>query len=162
MNGRFLKIKKTTLLKLSFIINIILFIFSNIVFNIFYYIPNIWFYSFCFFIGNYLLIKSILFKLDSACYFGILLFLLGTFYLLVFFNNTLVFYPIYICLAFLCASFFTFYFYKQSFQFFLAISLFFVMMGALLYMLNLISLLFFLAILCVIVLLLLVRYLTLK
>lgn len=162
MRGYILKIKKTTLLRLSFIINMLLFVILTILSIVIFNLPNMWFFSFCIFLGSHLIIKSFLFSLDSACYFGILLFCIGAFYALCISQNIMIMYPVFISMSFTCSSFFTFFIYDQQFQFFLSLSLFFVTVAILLFIIKLISIWFFLAIILIIVLLLLSKFLTLK
>lgn len=77
MQGRVFGIKKSTILKFSGWVNLSLIIFF-VLFSIFfmrnYYL---WFFVFCFFIGVHCLIKSLLFRLDSSCFLGFLLLLIG-------------------------------------------------------------------------------------
>ena len=161
MKGRFLKIKKTTLLRLSFIFNIFLMILFTSLFMYKNIVPDIWFYFFILFLGVHLLVKSFLFNLDSACYFGSILFSLGIFYIICIRYEIIYFYPVFILFSFSIGSFFCFYFFNQKFQLFLAISLFFVSITLFLFLNNLISIYFFLAIIVLCVLSLLSNYLML-
>ena len=162
MNGRLFKIKKTTLLRLSFIINMLFFITSTILSLTVFKLPDLWFFSFCLFIGIHLIIKGGLFYLDSACYFGFTLFFCGLFYIQNIILNILYVYPAFVILSFAIASLFTFYLFKESYHFFLALSLLFVSIATLVYIINLISIWIFLAIISVVVLLLIGRYLLIK
>lgn len=162
MRGYIFKIKKTTLLRLSFIINMLMYILATVLSVVIFDMPNMWFFGFCLFLGLHLIIKSCLFALDSACYFGSLLFCIGLFYILSICVNVTNMYPVFLSLSFTCASFFTFYFYNEEFQFFLSLSLFFVTIDILLFIINLFSFWFFLAIILIIMLLLISKYLTIR
>lgn len=162
MKGRLFTIKKTTLLRLSFIINILLFITSSLIDFLVIKNYNLWFFVFCIFIGLHLLIRSFLFKFDSSCYFGFLLLFVGGFYLYCLLLKLVEFYPVFLIISFSLASYFTAFIYKQNFQYYLSFSLIFVALGLVLYLINLISILIFVAIILAVVLLLVCRYFTLK
>ena len=161
MRGRIFTIKKTTILRLSFIINLLLFVASSVISFFVIKNYNLWFFMFCLFIGLHLIIRSFLFKFDSSCYFGFLLLFVGIFYLYCLLLN-LAMYPLFILLSFSIASYLTAFFYKQSFHYFLSISLILVDIGLLLYMINIITIWIFLAIMLAVVILLICRYFTLK
>ena len=161
MRGRIFTIKKTTILRLSFIINLLLFVASSLISLFVIKNYNLWFFMFCLFIGLHLIIRSFLFKFDSSCYFGFLLLFVGIFYLYCLFLNLLM-YPLFILLSFSIASYLTAFFYKQNFHYFLSISLILVDIGLLLYMINIITIWIFLAIILAVVILLICRYFTLK
>ena len=161
MRGRIFTIKKTTILRLSFIINLLLFVASSLISFFVIKNYNLWFFMFCLFIGLHLIIRSFLFKFDSSCYFGFLLLFVGIFYLYCLFFN-LSMYPLFILLSFSIASYLTAFFYKQNFHYFLSISLILVDIGLLLYMINIITIWIFLAIILAVVILLICRYFTLK
>lgn len=161
MRGRIFTIKKTTILRLSFIINLLLFVASSVISFFVIKNYNLWFFMFCLFIGLHLIIRSFLFKFDSSCYFGFLLLFVGIFYLYCLFLN-LAMYPLFILLSFSIASYLTAFFYKQNFHYFLSISLILVDIGLLLYMINIITIWIFLAIILAVVILLICRYFTLK
>lgn len=162
MRSRVLSIKKSTLLALSLTVNIILFATVSVLFCYFLGNYNLWFYVFCLFVGLHLINKSLLFKFDSSCYFGVLLFLIGLLYFLSFYFQITNFYSVFILLSFCFASFVTFSFFKQSFHLFLAISLLFVSIGLLLYLINFVSIWIFLAIISLSMVLLVIRYFTLN
>ena len=162
MRGRIFTIKKTTLLRLSFIINLVLFIVMSAISFFVIRNYNLWFFMFCIFIGLHLILKSMLFKFDSSCYFGTLLFLLGLMYIYTIVFNITNFYVVFIVIAFALASFFTGFFFKQSFHYFLSFSLYFVSLDMLFYLINFISIWIFLALLALIVILLICKYLTIK
>ena len=162
MKSRVLRIKKSTWLTLSLVVNTLFFVATSVLFCLFLNNYNLWFFAFCLFVGLHLINKSLLFKFDSSCYFGVLLFLIGIFYFIAF-NFEIVFnYPFLVLIAFSFASFCTFLFFNQSFQLFLFISLFFVSIGLELFLFNLISIWIFVAFIGVSVILLLVRYFTLN
>lgn len=159
MRGRIFKIKKTTLLKLSFCINLLFYIIFTILSFICINIPNLWFFGFCFFIGVYLIIRSILFALDSSCYFGILLLCIGLFNYYSSLFDIINFGVVFVVLSFSIASLFTYYFFNQTFHLFLSISIYFVALDVFVFILNLISIWIFLAILSIVVISLISRYL---
>ena len=158
MRGRILSIKKTTLLKLSFVINSSLFLVSLALSLTILSIPNLWFFSFLIAISFHLIIRSILFHLDSSCYFGSLLLSVGGLYLYSYFLHITNFYPVFIILSFAIASFCCGYFFKQGYHFWISFSLFFIAIFCFLYLLNIISLWIFLAIIAADVLLLIGSY----
>lgn len=162
MKARVLTIKKSTWLGLSLAVNMFLFATVSVLFCLFLKNYNLWFFAFCFFIGLHLINKSLLFKFDSSCYFGVLLFLIGLLYFFAFNFNIVNFYSVFIVSAFSFASFCAYIFFRQSFQLILALSLFFVTIGLLLFLINLISVWIFVAIIGVSVILLIVRYFTLN
>lgn len=94
-----------------------------ILFSIFY-IKNyyLWFFVFTFFVGIIMLTKSVLFKVDSACYFGFVLLLLGVSGFCAYFFD-LNYKYFYILSAFGAASLLTFFFTHQKFQFFAGVLL---------------------------------------
>ncbi len=159
MRGRILTIKKTTILKLSFVLNLILFAIMTVLSFVVIKDNDLWFFMFCIFVGLHLIIRSGLFKFDSSCYFGSLLFMVGIFYIYCQGLNIINFFPVFLILAFSISSFVTAFFYKQNFHYYLSFSLYFLSADLLFFMINFISLWFFLAILGVIVLLLVGRYL---
>lgn len=160
MRGRLFSIKKTTWLKLSFILNLILFIVTTTVTLLFTRQYDLWFFIFCIFIGVHLIIRGALFKFDSSCYFGYLLLFVGAFYIYCLHLNILSFYSVFVIIAFALASLFTAHFYRQTFHYFLSFSLLFLSIGLILYLINLISLWIFLAIIGVVVISLVCRLLT--
>lgn len=162
MLGRLSSIKKSYWLFFSAIINILLFLSGSIFCYIFFDLYNAWFFIFCICVGCQLIIKSLLFHYDSSCYMGTVLFLVGIFYFYSIILNLYYLYPVFILLSFSMASLITFYFYKQPYHFILALSLFFVTLALLFFLINKISIYIFLAILLLSVILLIVKYFTLK
>lgn len=162
MKSRVLRIKKSTWLSLSLAVNIVLFLIASVLFCLFLENYDAWFFIFCLFVGIHLINKSFLFKFDSSCYFGVLLFLIGFLYLFSLYFNILNFYAVFILLSFVFASFCAYIFFQQPFQLYLALSLFFVTIGELLYLINLISIWIFVAIIVASVILLIIRYFTLN
>lgn len=154
MQGRMFSIKKTTILRLSFIINLILYftflIFSFTIFRV----DNLWFFSFCVFVGLQLIIKSGLFKHDSSCFFGVSLFFIGIFYFYCYFLHILNLYIVFLLISFSFASFSTYSLFRQPFQLFASISLFFASISTFIYLINILSISIFLALLGMNVLLL--------
>lgn len=162
MKSRVLSVKKSTWLSLSLVVNIFLFVTASVLFCLFLKDYNLWFFIFCLFIGLHLINKSLLFKFDSSCYFGVLLFLIGFLYFIAWWFDILNFYSVFVLISFSFASFCTYSFFHQSFQLFLALSLFFVTIGLFLFVINLISIWIFVAILALSVILLVIRYFTLN
>lgn len=118
MQGRVFGLKKSTILKISGWINLVCIAFF-IIFSLLY-MKNyyLWFFFFCFFVGLHCLIKSALFKLDSSCYLGFLLILIGISGFFCYFYDLKNKY-LYFLLAFGVASIFTFFFTHQKYQFFI-------------------------------------------
>ncbi len=158
MQGRIFSIKKTTILRLSFIINLILYLTSVVLSFTVLSVDNLWFFSFCIFIGLQLLIKSVLFKHDSSCFFGIILLLIGIFYFYCVYFSILSYFIVFVLLSFSMASLLTYYFFKQPFQLAVSLSLFFAAIITFIFVLNIISFLISLALIGVDVLLLVYAY----
>ena len=148
MKGRIFGIKKSFFLWVSAIILFLLFLTLDIVLALFLKIPVLWFYSFCLCLGIYELIKSILFRLDSAVYSGSLLSLIGTSGFVFWLTNTSHFALVYILVAFSLSSFITFILCKQTFHLILSYSLFFVSAYSYILIKSLISLPIFIAFIC--------------
>lgn len=117
-----------------------------IFFSIFY-IKNyyLWFFIFSFFVGTVVLTKSVLFKIDSACYLGFVLTLLGMAGFCTYFFD-LNYKYFYILSAFGVASVLTFFFTHQKFQLFVGILFLGSAICAFLYSNKIINLAIFLAI----------------
>ena len=145
MQGRIFGIKKSTWLKISGGINLSLLVFF-ILFSIFF-IKNyyLWFFFLCIFTGLHSLIKSFLFKLDSACYFGFLLFLIGVAGFFAYYFN-LDFKYFYFLSAVGVASILTFFFTHQKFQFFFGLLMVISSVLAFMYSNEVLNLAIFLAI----------------
>ena len=158
MNGRIFTIKKTTLLRLSFILCSLFYLISTVLFIVFEKINDAWFFNFVFFIGLFLIIKSILFKQDSSCYFGFILFLIGFFFYLAYYFRIGYLYSVFIILAFSISSFNTYVFFNQPFQFYISLSLFFAATLTFIFIINVISIEIFLALMGAVVLLLCCSY----
>ena len=162
MKGRVLGIKKTTILRLSFILSIGLFSLLSTISFVFKGLNNDYFFYFCFFAGFHQLIKSWLFHLDSAFLFGSQMFFVGLFYFYCNWFDIVFIYPTFIVFALAIAFFLCHCFFKRENQFFLAMLLFFVSFFTFIFQINLISLAIFLALLGIIVLSLVVKFLTIK
>lgn len=158
MQGRIFSIKKTTILRLSFIINLMLYALSAILSLTIFKIYNLWYFSFSSFVGTQLIIKSALFRHDSSCFFGIILFLIGFFYFYCFYFDILKFFIVFLLLSFAISSFLTYYFFKQPFQLGVSLSLFFASLFTFIFISNIISLPIFLALMGCDVLLLIWAY----
>lgn len=159
MRGRIFHIKKTTILSVSFWLAILLSITAIVLSMVLFQNFNIWFYFFSLFCGIYLSIKSALFGLDSSCYFGSLLTLVGAFGILIDILHLFEIQSVYFLLSFSFASFTTYCFYSQKFQLYIAIALFFVTTAWFLCKINLLSIWIFIAIVVACMLSFIVRYL---
>lgn len=158
MKGRIFHVKKTTIITLSFVISLCAIIglglFSGIKLKHF----NAWFFIFCLFVGLHFLLRANLIRVDSNCYLGWTMFLVGAMYFYSKHFEVFELYPAFIVMSFAFGSLFTYFQYKQPFQLTLFFSLIFVTFALTFYILNLISSYFFLAILVLSVLLLVCRY----
>lgn len=159
MRGRVFGIKKTDILKCTFFIALI----STIVFTVLscvliknYYC---WFYGFCLMFGLHFLIKSWLFRLDSCCYYGSLLFFIGLSGILMLFTFLATYFVSMLIFSFFMASFLTFIFFRQYFHAFLSFFLFFAGVSQVLYEIKLIPFWISLAIGGVGVILFILKYL---
>ena len=159
MQGRVFKLKKTTILSISFYFAITAFLVSTVLSVVLIRNYYAWFFFFCLFVGLHLLVKSLLFHLDSCCYFGLLLFFIGAFGIIVQFLNLLYFQSVYYLLAFAFASYFTYCFFNQKFHLVLAFSFFLVDVVWFFYKINLVSIWIFIAFVGLIVLSFVLRYL---
>ena len=162
MKGRVLNIKKTTILRLSFVLNTLLVcILSTLSFALKMENDD-YFFIFCLLSGLHFIIKSALFRLDSSCYFGSLLFFVGAFYFYCHAFSIDYLYIVFVLLAFSISSMVTHCFFDRKIHLTMAISLFFASIFTFLFKTNLISLALFLAIIGVDVLLLIIRIFTVK
>lgn len=162
MLGRILSVKKSYWLFVSAIVNSLVFLSASVLCLVLYDNYNAWFFIFCISIGIHLIIKSLLLRYDSSCFMGVILFLVGIFYFYCLCLNLFNLYPVFIVISFATSSLITFYFFKQPYHFILSLSLFFVSIGLLFYLINIFSIWIFLAILSLSVILLIVKYFTLK
>ena len=145
MNGRFWGIKKSFLLKAHAVLSFLLFVAFVFLSIYLFKKPTLWFYSFSLFLGDFEIFKSILFKLDSAFYLGVLLLGIGISGFVFLYTNTMFFAPFYISLAFIMASLMTAVVCGQRFHLTIAFSLIFVTLYAFLWTKNLITLPIFIA-----------------
>ncbi len=159
MRGRILGIKKSIWLIVSIVLNGILFATCSLFAGLNGRYNDI-FFIFCIATGVHLFFKSLLFKFDSSCYFGFALLMVGALYFISKFLNIYNLYPAFVIISFALSSLITGIVYKQPFQIFLAISLFFVSLGLTLFLLKFISVWIFVAFVVIGVLLLIVRFLT--
>ena len=150
MASKIAGIKKINILRSIVIINAILFIASIFISIFLLQRPILWFYFFCLFVGIYLLIKSKLYKTDSNCYLGFLLFFVGLFFLI---NNFVVFTTNFylVTSAFCLASLITFIYYNQLFHLFVGVMLLFTMLIYYIYRQNIINIYIFFALILLIV-----------
>lgn len=159
MQGRIFKIKKTTILSFSFYLAILSFIVASVLTIVLLKNYYVWFFFFCLFAGLHLLLKSVLFYLDSCFYFGSLLFLIGAFGLLTHFLNLLYFQSVYYILAFAFSSYFTFCFFNQKFHLIAGVCPFLIDIAWFFYKINMITVWIFIAFVLALVLLFVVKYL---
>ncbi len=148
MSGRVFGIKKSTILQISLLLNI--FLGSGLILFSLLYLknPNLWFFIFCIFAAVQSIVKSMLFRLDSACYLGFLLLLIGVSGFLVFFFDISSKY-FYLMLAAALASFATFLFTKQKYQLMLGILVAGVATISFLYVQKILNLALFISILLI-------------
>lgn len=162
MKGRILGIKKTTVLRLSFVLSMTLFVLLSGLALYFKGLCDDYFFYFCVFAGMHQIVKGGLFYLDSAFLFGCQMFFVGFFFFYTaWFDISFVFVS-FILLSFALSFFLTHIFFKRENQLFLAILFVFASFFTFIFQMKLISLAIFLALLGIIVLLLVVRFLTLK
>lgn len=159
MRGRILGIKKTTILAISFVLAFVFIIAATFLSTLLYRNYIIWFFFFCLFSGVHLLIKASLFRIDSSCYFGFLLFFVGLTGVLVQILGLFALQSVYFILAFALSSFATFCFFGQKFQLWIAIILFLIDLAWFFYKINLLPFWIFIAILCLGVLSFILKYL---
>lgn len=146
MNGRFLKIKKSLLLKIMMFFLFVCFVVITTLEMVFWKLFDLWFFNFCFAVGIFQLIKNLFFKLDSALYLGFLLIFVGIAGYVFIFTNILPSAPFYLSFAFVLSSVFTFIGTGQKFHLVLAYSISFVTIFAFLLQKKLITLSIFIAI----------------
>ena len=153
MRGRIFGIKKTTILRCSFIFAWIL-SFLGIALSVWlFHDEQLWFFFFTFFQGFHLLLKGAFFNLDSSSYFGLSLVFVGISGIVTRFVQNIQ--PFVIALYFLSfglSSFIIGIKFKQKYQIILSFLLFFVATNFALFKLKLFSLPIFLAIIGVLVL----------
>lgn len=140
MRGRIGNIKKSKILNvtlISFLILFIAFIPINIIVLSEY--KTLWFYAFSTLVGLYEIIKSRFFKLDSAFYFGAVIFLIGISGFIFTFTNTFEFLSVYLLSDFALASLLSFMVCGQKFHLIIFYSLFFFLIFQILYKINLIT-----------------------
>ena len=128
MRGRIFGIKKTTILKCSFILFWLL-SFAGIALSIWlFHDEKLWFFFFALFQGLYLALKGSFFNLDSALYFGLSLVFVGISGIIVtFVQDVQPFAFSFYFFSFALASFFIGIKFKQKYQIILAFLLFLVM-----------------------------------
>jgi len=161
MEGRILTVKKSTWLIVSLVFNFLLFLGMSIVSFIYTKNINSAFFFFCIATGIHQIIKSILFKFDSSCFLGTMLFLIGLFYFFADMFDIFWLYPVFIVVSIVFSSMTVGIYFDQPFQIFLSFSLYFVGIGLLFFLLKIFSIWIFVAICVVSVLLLIIRFLTL-
>lgn len=161
MRGRIFHVKKTTIIALSFAVCLSAIIGLGLFTGLKLKQYNDWFFIFCAFVGLHFLLRAYLMRVDSNNYLGWTMFLIGSLYFYSKHLDVFNIYPSFVVMSFAFGSLFTYLRYKQPFQLTLFFSLIFVTFALTFYLLNVISLYFFLAILLLSVLLLICRYLML-
>ena len=120
MRSRIFGLKRSTLLRVSLAVNLILagglILYSILVVKNYF----LWFFIFCGFAGLHSLAKAFLFKLDSACYFGFLLLFLGIVGVISYLIP-LPYKSLLLLISSGVASIVTFIFTKQKFQFYFGV-----------------------------------------
>lgn len=158
MQGRIFGIKKSYILIGLLVLLSSIFLATTLltilVFNLYY----LWFFIFCLCCGLYQFAKGILFKFDSCFYFGVLLLFVGGIGFYVTFSGENYFQSVYYILAFASASYFTFVFFNQKFQLYIAILLYFATLFWFLAKIKIISIPIFLALILTSVLLFILIY----
>ena len=118
--GRIDNIKKTIILKISAITNLV-FALTFMLLSLFYFKNyDVIFPIFLLFLGEHLMVKSLLFHSDSSCFAGVILFLFGVFEILDLKNN-FSFKPVFYLLIFSLTSGIVGVVFKQLFQMFFAL-----------------------------------------
>lgn len=158
MRGRIFQVKKTTLLALSFCLCFVVFVSVSLFLALDRKRYNDWFFVFCTLVGLHFCLRAYLMRVDSTCYLGVTMLLIGLFYFYSKQMGVYNLYPAFILLSFAFGSFFTYCSFKQPFQFTLFLSLFFATFALAFYLINAISLYIFLAFIFLCVLLLVCRY----
>lgn len=129
MKGRIFNIKKSSILKITFVLAFILFCLSTIFFIFFSDTKDFWFFAFLIEIGVCVWLRGTFFDIDSSFYFGLLMTIIGSFYFYCFYFKILNFFSSFILLSLSFSSLLTFAKYKnnlhaKSFVLFLLCSLF--------------------------------------
>lgn len=158
MRGRILGVKKSYILLSLLILLIATFLSTSLVCIFVFELYFLWFFIFCLACGLFQFVKGILFRFDSCFYFGVLLLMIGGIGFYTTFSGNVYFQSVYYILAFACASYFTFVFFNQKFQLYLAFLLYFVDLSWLFVKIKFISLGIFLALLLTGVLLFILIY----
>ncbi len=137
--GRIFGIKKSTILRAFCLLFLLAFV-TYVFLSVFLLKNNVlWFFAFCIFVGVVQLVKSFLFRFDSALYLGTLLSMIGIFGHVFVLTNTFAYAPYFIALSFIAASIVTYILCHQKFQLIVAFSIFFVTIYFLLWTKNLIT-----------------------
>lgn len=158
MRGRIFLVKKTTLIALSFVLCQVAFVCISLYLALGFKRYNDWLFVFCAMVGIHFTLRSVLMRIDSTCYLGSTMFMIGGFYFYCKAMGVFNMYPAFILLSFAFGSYFTYISFRQPFQLTLFISLIFATFALAFYILNIISLYIFLAFLFACVLLLICKY----
>ncbi len=100
MKSRIFKIKKSTILQVSFVLAFILFCFTSIYFIFFSNFKDFWFFAFLMEAGFCVLLRGGFLRIDSSYFFGALMLAVGGGYFYCFFMGILYVYPSFILMAF--------------------------------------------------------------
>lgn len=146
MQGRILGVKKSYILTSMMVVLsatfVALTLVSILLFNMYY----LWFFIFCACCGLYQFLKGVLFKFDSAFFFGVLLICIAGVGFYVQFSGKQYFESVFYILAFAVASYLTFIFFQQKFHLYFSIMLYFVSFEWLLTKIKVLSIPIFVAI----------------
>ena len=156
MKGRILGIKKTYILSAILLLTSIICIVGSVLSVFIYKLDYLWFFIFCLCAGVYQFIKGILFKLDSAFYFGISLIGVG----ITGFYGTFqyIYQSVLYILSFSSASFFTFVYFRQKFHLYLSILLYFITIITFLFKIKIFTIVIFVALIVVSVLIFILSF----
>ena len=139
MKGRVMGFKKTWFLRSIALCCALLFVGLTCFAFLKLKIPNLWFYSFCLGVGIYELSKGLLFRFDSALYFGLLMTNIGASGYIFYLCNLREYAVFFIAISFIIASILTFVLCQQRFHLILAYSITFLSLYGFLFAKKLIS-----------------------
>ena len=146
MQVRIFGVKKSLILTSLFVVLCAGFISTSLLTILLYKNYYLWFFIFCLSCGFYQLAKGVMFRFDSALYFGILLLSIGGVGFYTIFSGNGRFQSVFYILSFASASYFTYLAFNQKFQLFLAILIYFACIMWLLVKINIFSVEIFVAI----------------
>lgn len=158
MRGRIFGIKKSYILTTALVLLVALFVAFTLLTTLVYQLYYLWFFIFCLCCGIYQFLKGILFRFDSAFYFGVLLLSVGGVGFFTTFSQFAFYQSVLYILCFAIASYFTFVFFSQKFHLYLSLMLYFVTLFWFFVKIKVISIAIFVAILSASVLIFIVVY----